>query len=146
MLRDWLAAERELLIWKSGLEADRRRWEQAPERDRNDALLMGLALAQAQSWRLIRGEDISRADREFIDQSLQREERQRRQKEALRRNMMITATVALAIVTVLALFSYRQWGEAERQRIQGPLAQTSRLGREKAVTGWRRRNQRRARL
>jgi hypothetical protein len=46
VLRDWLAAEREFLIWKSGLEADRRRWEQAADRDRNDALLMGLALAQ----------------------------------------------------------------------------------------------------
>ena len=31
-LRDWMAAEREFLVWVSGLEADRRRWEQAPER------------------------------------------------------------------------------------------------------------------
>ena len=29
-LRDWMTAERDFLIWKSGLEADRRRWEGRP--------------------------------------------------------------------------------------------------------------------
>ena len=132
-LREWLAAEREFLIWKSGLEADRRRWEQAPERRRNDALLMGLALAQAEAWRINRGEDISGPDREFIDRSLRREELERRQKEALRRYMLATATVALVIVTALALFSYLQWGEADRQRVE-PVKQeqTAKLERQRA--------------
>ena len=34
---------------------------------------MGLALAQAQSWLVKRAEDLPKADREFIDLSLQRE-------------------------------------------------------------------------
>ena len=29
-LRDWIAAEREFLIWRSGIERDRGRWEVAP--------------------------------------------------------------------------------------------------------------------
>jgi tetratricopeptide (TPR) repeat protein len=132
-LREWLAAEREFLIWKSGLEADRRRWEQAPERRRNDALLMGLALAQAEAWRINRGEDISGPDREFIDRSLRREELERRQREALRRYMLATATVALVIVTALALFSYLQWGEADRQRVEAvKQEETAKLERQRA--------------
>src|SRR5207245_11184011 len=45
-LREWMANEREFLVWKSALEADRRSWEQASEGSRDDALLMGLSLAQ----------------------------------------------------------------------------------------------------
>ena len=40
-LRDWIAAEREFLAWKSGLEAARRAWQAAPANSKNDALLMG---------------------------------------------------------------------------------------------------------
>ena len=31
-LREWIAAEREFLAWRSGLEAARRAWQAAPER------------------------------------------------------------------------------------------------------------------
>jgi tetratricopeptide (TPR) repeat protein len=117
-LRDWMAAEREFLVWRSGLEADRRKWEQAPQASRNDALLMGLALAQAQSWLAKRAEDLARDDREFIDLSLRREILERRQREALRRRVLWTAIVALLVVTVLAAFSVLQWREAERQKVE----------------------------
>lgn len=56
-LRDWMEAEREFLIWRSGLDRDRRRWEAAPKATKTDALLMGLGLAQAQSWLALRGQD-----------------------------------------------------------------------------------------
>ena len=46
-LREWIAAEREFLAWRSGLEAARRAWQATPARSKNDALLMGFALAQA---------------------------------------------------------------------------------------------------
>jgi formylglycine-generating enzyme required for sulfatase activity len=65
-LRDWVAAEREFLAWRSGLEAARRRWERTPERSKADALLMGLALAQAQSWLARRPDDLPEVDRQFI--------------------------------------------------------------------------------
>jgi formylglycine-generating enzyme required for sulfatase activity len=72
-LRDWIAAEREFLAWRGGLEVVRRAWQAAPDRSKNDALLMGLALAQAQSWLLKRAEDLPAPDREFIAQSIERE-------------------------------------------------------------------------
>jgi tetratricopeptide (TPR) repeat protein len=117
-LREWMAAEREFLIWRGGLESARQTWEQAPQPSRNDALLMGLALAQAQSWLVKRAEDLVKNDREFIDLSLRREMLERRHREALRRRVLWTAIAALLVVTVLAAFSVLQWREAEKQRVE----------------------------
>jgi formylglycine-generating enzyme required for sulfatase activity len=76
-LHDWIAAEREFLAWRSGLEAARRAWQATAEPSKQDALLMGAALTQAQSWLSKRREDLSAADRDFIDQSSARERRGR---------------------------------------------------------------------
>ena len=65
-LRDWIAAEREFLAWRTGLEVARRAWQATPHSSKRDALLMGLALAQAQSWLGKRPKDIPEPDREFI--------------------------------------------------------------------------------
>jgi formylglycine-generating enzyme required for sulfatase activity len=75
-LREWIAAEREFLAWRTGLEAARRAWEATPEGSKNDALLMGAALTQAQRW-LARRKDLSVVDRDFIDQSAERERKAR---------------------------------------------------------------------
>jgi hypothetical protein len=73
-LRYWIDAEREFLAWRSSLEASRHAWETAVDGSKSDALLMGLALAQARSWRTKRGDDLSPLDNEFIDLSVQREQ------------------------------------------------------------------------
>jgi len=72
-LRDWIAAEREFLAWRTGLEAARRAWQGTSDSSKDDALLMGVALAQAQSWLGKRREDLPVVDRNFIDQSVKRE-------------------------------------------------------------------------
>ena len=72
-LRDWIAAEREFLAWRTGLEAARRAWQAAPDASKHDALLMGAPLTQAQSWLGRRAEDLSAADRDFIAASMERE-------------------------------------------------------------------------
>ena len=76
-LRDWIAAEREFLAWKTGLEAARRAWQGTSDSSKDDALLMGVALAQAQSWLGKRREDLPVVDRNFIDQSTKRESKVR---------------------------------------------------------------------
>ena len=68
-LREWIAAEREFLAWRSGLEAARRNWAAAPDRSKNGALLTGYAFAQAQSWVSKRSVDLAGADRNFIKAS-----------------------------------------------------------------------------
>ncbi|MFZ2068208.1 MAG: tetratricopeptide repeat protein [Xanthobacteraceae bacterium] len=136
-LREWIAAEREFLVWKSKLEGARRSWEQSPENSRNDALLMGLALAQAQSWHAKRAEDLPATDRDFIDRSMRREALERQQKEALRRRVFGTAIAALVIVTALAAFSFFQWRDAVSQKIeavkQQQVAQQERDRAQRAV-------------
>ena len=89
-LRDWIAAEREFLAWKTGLEAARRAWQTAPDRSKPDALLMGLALAQAQSWFAMRPEDLPEVDRGFIALS-----RKTAQQRRLRTQALVGGLVAL---------------------------------------------------
>jgi formylglycine-generating enzyme required for sulfatase activity len=76
-LRDWIAAEREFLAWRTGLEAARRAWQATPDSSKSDALLMGAGLTQAQSWIEKRSEDLPAPDRDFIVQSANRESKAR---------------------------------------------------------------------
>jgi hypothetical protein len=76
-LRNWIAAEREFLAWRTGLEATRRAWQKTLDSSKNDALLMGAALTQAQSWFAKRRDDLPVIDQDFIDQSSRRERRAR---------------------------------------------------------------------
>ena len=69
-LKEWIAAEREFLAWRSGLEAAQRAWQAAPAGAKNGALLIGLPLTQAQKWSPARADDLSQADREFIARSI----------------------------------------------------------------------------
>jgi formylglycine-generating enzyme required for sulfatase activity len=76
-LRNWIAAEREFLAWRTGLEAARRAWQKTLDSSKNDALLMGAALTQAKNWFAKRRDDLPVIDQAFIDQSCQRERRTR---------------------------------------------------------------------
>ncbi|MGB6172949.1 MAG: SUMF1/EgtB/PvdO family nonheme iron enzyme, partial [Xanthobacteraceae bacterium] len=82
-LREWIAAEREFLAWRSGLEAAHRAWQDAPDRSKDDALLMGFALAQAQSWLAKRSDDIPEADGKFIVLARKAAQRRRLRAQAL---------------------------------------------------------------
>ena len=95
-LREWIAAAREFLAWRSGLEAARRAWQATPEASKQDALLMGAALTQAQSWLAKRADDLPAPDREFIEQSIERENKA--QARARRVQMAIYGLVAAVIL------------------------------------------------
>ena len=76
-LGEWIAAEREFLAWRSGLEVARRAWQATPEASKQGALLMGAALTQAQSWLGRHAQDLPAPDREFIALSITREKKAR---------------------------------------------------------------------
>jgi formylglycine-generating enzyme required for sulfatase activity len=97
-LREWVAQEREFLAWRSGLEADRRGWQAAPDHSKADALLMGLALDKAQSWIANRPDDIPDTDREFIALSVRSERRRKRR--------IATMVGVLAVCIMAALFGW----------------------------------------
>ena len=94
-LREWIAAEREFLAWRTGLEAARLAWQGASEASRKDALLMGLALAQAQSWLGKRAVDIPETDRHFIVLSRKTAQRRRRLVQALIETLAIAVVVSV---------------------------------------------------
>ena len=94
-LRDWIAAEREFLAWRSGLEAARRAWQTIPARSKDDALLMGHGLTQASNWLAKRAKDISPADREFVVLSRKVAQRRKLRVQALF-GVLVAATVVVA--------------------------------------------------
>jgi len=95
-LRDWIAAERGFLAWRTGLEAARRVWQSAPEELKTDALLLGLALAQAQSWLAKRPDDIPEADQEFVILSRETMRRREWRRRAAVRGLVFAVILALA--------------------------------------------------
>jgi formylglycine-generating enzyme required for sulfatase activity len=105
-LRDWITAEREFLAWRTGLEAARRAWWAISDNSKSDALLMGAALTQAQSWLAKRRDDLSAADRDFIDQSTARERKTRW------RRVVGTAGAVVALLGIAALLwaGFVAWG------------------------------------
>jgi formylglycine-generating enzyme required for sulfatase activity len=107
-LREWIAEEREFLIWRSGLEAARRSWQATPDSSKGDALLMGFALTQAQRWLSSHSEELPAADRDFIVLSSKSAQRRRR------RVQILVGVLAFAIVATLTgwlnnAYLQRQW-------------------------------------
>jgi hypothetical protein len=66
------AQDREFLAWRNDLETARHAWEAAPDRWKNEALLMGFALVTARAWLAKCADDILPTDREFISASIRR--------------------------------------------------------------------------
>jgi formylglycine-generating enzyme required for sulfatase activity len=69
-LREWIVGQKDFLIWKSALEADRRAWEAASANVKSDTLLLGFKLTQAQGRLAERAEDLATVDRQFIAASV----------------------------------------------------------------------------
>lgn len=82
-MRDWIAAEREFLAWRSGLDAARRASQATPDSWKDDTLLRGVALEQAHIWLAKRSNDIPEVDRDFIVLSRKAAQRRKMRKRAL---------------------------------------------------------------
>jgi hypothetical protein len=69
-LRGWFDQERLFLIGKQQLEQDLRDWETAEAAQKNDALLSGLKLNRTRTWLVTHPLQLSLAERQFIEESL----------------------------------------------------------------------------
>jgi WD40 repeat protein len=121
-LTGWLDEAREFLIWKGQTEAARQEWEAARGDQKDQALLMGLALANARRWVTDRRNDVPPAELSFIDASIAADDRERAEQEqkdralasererSQKRRRWLTWITSLAalIVAILAVFVVRQ--------------------------------------
>lgn len=127
-LQEWLNTDRAFRIWQERLRASLRQW-QISEHD-SGALLRGVPLAEAEEWFKQHKEDLNRAERHFIQSSINHREQQRaeREKEAqarrqerrARARLQRVATwglgIGLVIALVLAVLAASQWRVATQQR------------------------------
>jgi formylglycine-generating enzyme required for sulfatase activity len=105
-LRGWIAAEREFLAWRSGLEIDRHMWEAASDDSKNEAVLSGLKLKQAIVWLGRRPDDILPVDRKFIELS---------RRTAFLRTLRVQAAIAGMALLLAGGFSAWWWGSWLKQ-------------------------------
>jgi hypothetical protein len=102
-LREWIEAEREFLTWRARLAADRIRWKDAPEASKEQALLMGLSLAQATNWFGRRPEDLTAEDRHFIALSIDNDRLLQSRAARQRRRLLQVAAVGVVLLVTAAL-------------------------------------------
>jgi hypothetical protein len=92
-LRAWLAADLEFLHWRDQLDQQILRWELSGRR--RDLLFHGTLLADAQRRAADRGEDLSRAQREFVEAG----RRARRQRRAIFTTLVTVGVLATSLTT-----------------------------------------------
>jgi WD40 repeat protein/DNA-binding SARP family transcriptional activator len=131
-LRGWMSEDRIFRVWQEGLRAALRAWE-TTDRDQ-DALLRGLRLAEAEGWLADRGGDLSLAEVEFIQVSIDfweqlqvEQEADRLARERLRRTITVGLGVGLIITLFLAAFAVFQLQIASRERDTAQVALSRQL-------------------
>jgi len=126
-LADWRIEDREFLLWRQQLKSKIAEWE-ATKHDRG-ALLSGLPLAVATTWRERRPDELNVSETAYIEESvneLKRSEQvQQESAKALRRRRWwiaaVTLTTFLVIFAIPVTVSVRQ-RQAEEQRRQAEEA------------------------
>ncbi|GAA0937467.1 AAA family ATPase [Pseudonocardia zijingensis] len=94
-LREWLTEDRDFLVWRSELAAQRERWE---DEDRDDAALpRGAALATAAGWLGTRADELPAADRDFLRRGIARQRRD------VRRSRIVNAVLAVLVLGAATL-------------------------------------------
>ena len=113
-LQDWVNRDREFLMWRRRLTASVEQWQATGEDE--DALLRGLALAEAQRWYVERPEDFWPEGRHYVERSLDLQ-RTSQDRARRRRRVLISVTAAvMLVVSALAVFAGLQWRNASAAR------------------------------
>jgi len=112
-LRSWLDEDREFLLWRHRLRTRLEEWENMGRQ--RGALLHGTPLAEAESWLVERGEDISPSERNLVEQSVASRKQEAIARERSRRRVVTILTACLSAALVLVCLTGWQWHEARKQ-------------------------------
>ncbi|MCI0507827.1 MAG: hypothetical protein L0Z73_17195, partial [Gammaproteobacteria bacterium] len=107
-LQEWVDTNRDFLAWKQGMEGSRRRWVDSETSDGKrdlEQLLRGRELKTADDWLQKRGSDLTLAEQEYVQTSIQRGKLLRRRKWAA----VIGITLALVAASIYILIYYIGW-------------------------------------
>jgi WD40 repeat protein/DNA-binding SARP family transcriptional activator len=113
-LRGWIEEDREGLRVQRRLTAAAQEWDRV-DRDA-DALYRGSRLTEALEWRTRREPTLNPLEREFLDASAARRQRDRAGRRHRIELAFAALAVALAAITIVAIVALYQGREAGRQR------------------------------
>jgi WD40 repeat protein len=119
-LRKWIEDNDTFLRWKKRLKVAFLEWER--NENKEGYLLQGAPLGEAEGYLLQRLEDVSKAERVFINLSLEQERvRQQRELEQERKARKAAQTrtrvafISTFIVGAAAIFAFFQWRQVQQQ-------------------------------
>jgi len=99
-LRGWMQENRKFRIWQQGLMVALQQWVESGKDE--GALLRGATLAVAEDWLQQRGGEVSKPQRWFIEKGVELRERERKQKQRLRRGIIAGLVCALVVISGFA--------------------------------------------
>ena len=103
-LHEWMKSNRSFRAWQELLRSIMRQWENAEQDE--DSLLRGVQLGEAENWFQKRQDELSKAEQDFIQQSLALRDRDRKQKERRRKLTLVGLTSGLVVVSMLAMVAF----------------------------------------
>jgi WD40 repeat protein len=109
LLRGWLDEAREFLIGKDQLEKDLRDWEKSPADQKPDALLTGLKLTRARGWLVENPQQLTEAERKFIQAGIAHFEAEAARQEKVRRRIQQASMAAAAVLAVCLMGAMWEW-------------------------------------
>jgi hypothetical protein len=110
-LHEWIEEDRAFRTWQERLRVALRGWEVSDQDE--GALLRGAPLAEAEGWLAERGEELSAAERHFIQTGEALRERRQAEREQRRRRVVLALAGGLVITLALVLLAGIQWQRAE---------------------------------
>ncbi|WP_448267427.1 nSTAND1 domain-containing NTPase [Nostoc sp. DSM 114159] len=116
-LRGWMQENRKFRIWQQGLMVALQQWVDSNRDD--GALLRSATLAVAENWLQQRRGEVSKAQRRFIEKGVALRERERKQKQRLRRSIIAGLVCALLVISGFATVSEIRRTDAEIGRLSG---------------------------
>jgi uncharacterized protein YjbI with pentapeptide repeats len=103
-LATWMEENRDFRAWQERLRIALAQWQDSLQQDEG-SLLRGKPLAEVEHWLAEREDDLSHAERDFIQASRALRKREQRREQGARR----VRRFAIALVTLLLLLVFRSW-------------------------------------
>jgi WD40 repeat protein len=109
--REWMDADRAFREWQERLRNSLRQWQESGQDE--GALLAGAPLAIAQNWLAERGDGLSSAEVQYIQESEARQLRKQKERQRRRQWTFAGLTAGLVFALILSLLAGQQWQRAE---------------------------------